>query len=399
MTHPSSFPIVRMRPNKSPQRVRFGFPWLFSDELVLDRRTRKLAAGSIVELQANDGERLGLCAFNAESRITCRMLDRDLNAEIGFDWFVDRLERAQSMRQRICPKPFYRLIHAEADSLPGVVVDRFGDAVSVQPNAAWADVRMEELAAALQHVTGVKTVIKNGAGRARALEGLDDESAVLSGDLTGPVPVEMNGATYLADLLHGQKTGLFFDQRDNHAFAAKLAKGGNVLDVFSYVGGFALAALAGGAGSADAVDGSQAALDLAVRGADASGFSGRFATIRGDAFEVMTALAVEGRKFDLVVCDPPAFAPNKNALEAGLRAYERVARMGATLVAPGGFLCVCSCSHAADLSKFRAASIRGIGKAGRSGPLIHTGSAGPDHPMHAQLAESGYLKSLFFRLD
>ena len=399
MTHPSSFSVVRMRPNKSPQRVRFGYPWIYADELVLDRRTRKLAPGSIVELQANDGERLGICAFNAESKITCRMLDRDPEAVIDLNWFKIRLQRAFDMRARLYDTPNYRLIHAEADGLPGVIIDRFGDVAAVQPNAAWADVRMSEITQALQEVTGVSTVIKNGMGRARVLEGLPEEAAVLTGEISAPVAVEMNGATYFADLLQGQKTGLFFDQRDNQAFAARLAKGGNVLDVFSHVGGFALAALAAGAGSADAVDGSEAALDLAARGAEASGFAGRFATIRGDAFEVMTGLAAEGRQFDLVVCDPPAFAPNKNALEAGLRAYERVARLGALLVKPGGYLCVCSCSHAADLAKFRTASIRGIGRAGRAGPLIHTGGAGPDHPLHPYLAESGYLKSLFFRLD
>ena len=166
----------------------------------------------------------------------------------------------------------------------------------------------------------------------------------------------------------------------------------------SHVGGFALAALAAGAKSALAVDGSTPALALAQQGAQASGVADRFATEQGDAFDVLTALGAEGRQFDLVVCDPPAFAPAKPALEAGLRAYERIARLAAPLVRPGGFLGLCSCSHAADLSRFRTASIRGIGRAGRSGRLIHTGFAGPDHPQHPQLAESGYLKALFFHL-
>ncbi len=399
MTHPSSIPVVKMRSNKSPQRVRFGALWVFKDELVLDRRARKLEAGSIVELQANDGERLGLCAFNAESRIVCRMLDRNPEADIGADWLRQRLQFAHDMRTRLFDKPFYRLIHAEADGLPGVIIDLFGDVAVVQPNAAWAETRIELIADALIAVTGVSTIIKNGSGRARGLEGLVEETVVLRGEVSAAVPVEMNGATYFADVTAGQKTGLFFDQRDNHAFAARLATGGSVLDVFSHVGGFALAALAAGAGSALAVDGSEPALELAARGAEASGFAGKFASIKGDAFEVMTGLTGEDRHFDLVVCDPPAFAPNKNALEAGLRAYSRVARLGAALTAPGGYLVLCSCSHAAELAKFREACIRGIGKAGRSAQLIHTGSASPDHPMHSHLAETGYLKALFFRLD
>ncbi|MBC7480274.1 MAG: class I SAM-dependent methyltransferase, partial [Pseudorhodobacter sp.] len=228
---------------------------------------------------------------------------------------------------------------------------------------------------------------------------LPEDTRVMTGAVEGLVPVVMNGATYLADLMGGQKTGLFFDQRPNHAFAAGLAAGGRVLDVFAHVGGFGLAALAGGAASALAVDASTPALELAEQGAVASGFGDRFATRKGDAFEVMEALGAEGAVFDLVICDPPAFAPAKPALEAGLRAYERLARLAAPLVAPGGYLVLCSCSHAADLQAFRNASARGIGRGGRRAQLLHTGFAGPDHPMLLQLAESAYLKSLFFRLN
>ena len=168
--------------------------------------------------------------------------------------------------------------------------------------------------------------------------------------------------------------------------------------MFSHVGGFALAALAGGAQSALAVEASAPALALAAKGAQASGFA-NFSTRQGDAFDVLEALGTEDAFFDMVICDPPAFAPNKNALEAGLRAYERVAKLAAGLVSPGGYLVLCSCSHAADLTAFRNACARGIGRGGRKGQLIYTGFAGPDHPMMPVLAESAYLKSLFFRLD
>jgi 23S rRNA (cytosine1962-C5)-methyltransferase len=171
-----------------------------------------------------------------------------------------------------------------------------------------------------------------------------------------------------------------------------------VLDVFAHVGGFALAALAGGAVSALAVDGSAPALALAREGAVRMGMAGRFETRQGDAFDTLAALGGAAARFDLVVCDPPAFAPSKQALEAGLRAYERVARLAAPLVAPGGFLILCSCSAAADLPKFRLASTRGIGRAGREGQLIRQGFAGPDHPQHPALPESGYLKALTYRL-
>jgi 23S rRNA (cytosine1962-C5)-methyltransferase len=393
-------PVVRMKPKAEARAIRHGFPWVYADELVTDRRTQALDPGTLAVLE--DGERrpLGLVTVNVNSRIIARVLDRDPLAELDAAWFEARLGRALAHRARLYPQPFYRLIHAEADGLPGVVIDRFGDLAVVQPNAAWAEAALEVLVAALVRVTGVATVIKNGSGRARSLEGLAEEMGVVHGSApTGPVRVPMNGATYMADLLGGQKTGLFFDQRENHAFAARLANGARVLDVFAHVGGFALAALASGAVGALAVDASAPALALAEQGARASGVADRFATRQGDAFEVLEALGAEGARFDLVICDPPAFAPAKPALAAGLRAYERIARLAAPLVAPGGYLVLCSCSHAADLQAFRNASARGIGRGGRRAQIIHTGFAGPDHPVLPQLAESSYLKALAFRLD
>ncbi|WP_237400281.1 RSP_2647 family RNA methyltransferase [Rhodovulum sulfidophilum] len=392
------YPTIRLMPKAEARAIRHGFPWVYSDELVMDRRTRALAPGSLAVLEDTERRPLGLAAVNPLSRIAARVIDRDPEAEIDSAWFAARIGQASRLRERLYQQPFYRLVHAEADGLPGVVVDRFGDTAVVQPNAAWAELRLEALVEALRQVTGVGTVVKNGSGRVRGLEGLAEETLVLTGALEGPVPVPMNGATYMADLTGGQKTGLFYDQRPNHAFAAGLAQGARVLDVFAHVGGFALAALAAGAESALAVDGSEPALALAEAGARASGLDARFATRKGDAFDTLAALDAEGAQFDLVICDPPAFAPSKKALDAGLRAYERVARLAATLVAPGGYLVLCSCSHAADLAKFRAASARGIGKAGRRGPIIYTGFAGPDHPVLPQLAESGYLKALAFRL-
>jgi len=393
-------PVVRMKPKAEARAIRHGFPWVYADELVTDRRTQALDPGTLAVLE--DGERrpLGLVTVNVNSRIIARVLDRDPLAELDAAWFEARLGRALAHRARLYPQPFYRLIHAEADGLPGVVIDRFGDLAVVQPNAAWAEAALEVLVAALVRVTGVATVIKNGSGRARSLEGLAEEMGVVHGSApTGPVRVPMNGATYMADLLGGQKTGLFFDQRENHAFAARLANGARVLDVFAHVGGFALAALASGAVDALAVDASAPALALAEQGARASGVADRLATRQGDAFEVLEALGAEGARFDLVICDPPAFAPAKPALAAGLRAYERIARLAAPLVAPGGYLVLCSCSHAADLQAFRNASARGIGRGGRRAQIIHTGFAGPDHPVLPQLAESSYLKALAFRLD
>lgn len=396
---PSSLPFVRLMPKADVRAIRHGFPWVYSNEVVLDRRTKNLAPGSIVMLQDAERRDLAIATINPNSKITCRVFDRDPGIQIDRNWLMERIRTALAHRERLYDTPFYRLIHAEADGFPGVIVDRFGDVAVFQPNAAWADAMAGDIAQSLVEIVGVSTVVLNGSGRARGLEGLPDRTEVLIGTAPqAPVPVRMNGATYMADIMGGQKTGLFFDQRPNHAFAAGLSREARVLDVFSHVGGFGLACLAGGASSALCVDGSEQALALARQGAAASGIDDKLATRQGDAFEVLAALAEEGEQFDVVICDPPAFAPSKKALDAGLRAYERVARLAAPLVRDGGYLGLCSCSHAADLSKFRNASARGIGKAGRRGQIIYTGFAGPDHPQLPQLAESGYLKAVFFRL-
>jgi 23S rRNA (cytosine1962-C5)-methyltransferase len=394
-----SLAVVRLKPKAEARAIRHGFPWVFIDEIVTDRRTKALKAGTLARLEDHDRRPLGLVAVNMASKIACRMLDRNPDAVINVDWFKARVERALAHRARLYDAPFYRLVHAESDGLPGVVIDRFGDAAVIQPNAAWAEVHLDMLAEAVADVTGVSTIVKNATGRSRALEGLNEETLLLRGALDGPIPVPMNGATYMADLLGGQKTGLFYDQRPNHAFAQRLCKDARVLDMFSHVGGFSLAALAGGAAHALAVDSSAPALELATAGAEAMGQATRFDTRKGDAFAVMEDLAKEGALFDVVICDPPAFAPAKPALHAGLRAYERVARLAAPLVAEGGYLGLCSCSHAADLNAFRNSSARGIGRGGRRGMQIYSGGAGADHPLLPQLAQSGYLKALIFRLD
>ncbi len=394
----TGLPVVRLRPKAEARAIRHGFPWVYADEIVTDRRTKALAPGALARLEDADRAPLGLVTVNLTSKIAARMLDRDPAARIDGAWMAARLATALDLRARLFDAPFYRLVHAEADGLPGVVIDRYGDLAVVQPNAAWAEAHMGQVVDALAGV-GVTRVVRNAGGRSRILEGLEGATEVIAGHVDGPVEVPMNGATYVADVLGGQKTGLYFDQRANHAVAARLARGADVLDVFAHVGGFGLAALSAGAASVLAVDSSAPALELAAAGARATGVAERFSAHRGDAFAAMEALQAEGRRFGMVVADPPAFAPQRSALEAGLRAYERVARLGAGLVAPGGFLVVCSCSHAADLAAFRSASSRGIGRAGRRAQILCTGFAGPDHPVLPQLGEQGYLKALVFRLD
>lgn len=393
----ADYPTVKLRPGKG-RRLLGGVPWAYADEIAMDRRTRKLAPGTLVRLVA--GERaLGVAAFNPKATIAARLLDADPGARIDEGWLAGRLRHALGLRADLFDAPFYRLAHAEGDGLPGVIIDRYGDTLVMQPNAAWAEALREALADAALAVTGARNLVINATARARRLEGLDEYLEVARGAAGGPIEVPMNGATYLADVMGGQKTGLYFDQRPNHAFAARIARGRRMLDVFCHVGGFALAALAAGAERALGIDSSAAALALAEEGARRTGVAERFEARRADAFDALRALAEEGARFDIVVCDPPAFAPNRASLQNGLRAYERLARLAARLVAPGGWLVLCSCSHAADPESFHRANVRGLRRAGRDATLAHSGRAGPDHPVHIALAETSYLKAMFYRLD
>jgi 23S rRNA (cytosine1962-C5)-methyltransferase len=239
-------------------------------------------------------------------------------------------------------------------------------------------------------------VARNDAG-ARRLEGLPDSVTLLHGTEAAGMVVE-GGLRFPVDPLAGQKTGWFFDQRDNRDRVAALAPGARVLDVFCHTGAFGLRCAAAGAQSVTLVDSSAPALDLAMQAATLNGLAGRVATRRGDAFDTMSALADAGERFDIVVCDPPAFARSRKDAEAGLRAYGRMTRLAAPLVAPGGFLFVASCSHHAPLDQWAAQIGFGLHRARREGRILFTDGAGPDHPVHPHLPETAYLKAQLLQL-
>lgn len=393
------YTIIRLKPKVSSAKILAGFPWVYDNELVLDRRTKKLTSGKVVELQDSERNFLATAVVNPNSKIFARVLTNTPKRVEESELVLKRINKAKSLRDSIFKEPYYRLVNSEADQMPGTIIDRFGSFFVIQLNSVWSENNLENITKVLVQLFNPDGIFKNSNSRARALEGLDDRSLIVHGSLpSAPLEVPMNGAIYMADLNQGQKTGLFYDQRQNHAFLASISKNKTVLDVFSHVGGFALAALAGGAAEATGIDSSQAALDLAEQGAIVNGFESAFSVIKDDAFNALKCLRSEEKKFDIVVCDPPAFAPSKQALSSGLRAYERLARISADLVEEGGILVLCSCSHAASLLKFRESCIRGINLAGRNSSIIFTGFAGPDHPVHPMLSENGYLKSLFLSL-
>jgi 23S rRNA (cytosine1962-C5)-methyltransferase len=249
---------------------------------------------------------------------------------------------------------------------------------------------------ALDEVVAPETVILRNDTPSRALEGLDSFVNAVKGE-GGRVTVEENGARYFAEPLSGQKTGWYYDQRDNRAFLAKLARGRTVLDACCYTGGFAIACAKAGAANVTAVDSSAPALALAEEAASANGFRPRF--IKADVFEELERMVARGDKFDIVVADPPPFVKSRKDLEAGARAYRKLARLSASVTKPGGFLLLASCSHNIPMERFAQECAIGILRLGRSATLIREAGAGSDHPAHPMLPETAYLKALVYAVS
>ena len=381
------------------RRVAAGHPWVFSNEVVMEARTKALTPGTLVALASHDGQRLGTAMFNPHSLIAARLLTRDADATIDQAFVVERLQQALALRQRLFERPFYRLVHAEADGFPGLIADRFGDVVVLQANTAGMELLLPVLLAALDEVVRPATVLLRNDSPARSLEGLEAYSRCAKGALDGPVELEENGVRFLADPDAGQKTGWFFDQRENRAAVARLAKGARMLDCYCYTGGFAVQGASAGAREVLGIDRSEPALALAARSAALNGVESRCRFQRGDAFGSLEALVGQGERFDIVVADPPAFVKSKKELNQAARGYRKLARLAAALVAPGGFLFIASCSYHMTAENFGEQVARGLADSRRGGRIIRASGAGPDHPVHPFLPETAYLKALLLQVD
>jgi 23S rRNA (cytosine1962-C5)-methyltransferase len=252
---------------------------------------------------------------------------------------------------------------------------------------------------ALQNLLSPDAVVLRNDSPARGLEGLPLEVKVAVGAIDGPVPVEEEGAAFLADVVAGQKTGWFFDQRDNRAFIARLAGGARVLDLYCYSGGFGVAAAHAGAASVLGIDRSEPALALAAEAARRNDVAESCEFRRGEVFAEAAALTAQGERFDIVIADPPAFARSKRDVPAAMRGYRKLARLAAQLTAPAGFLFLASCSHNVEAADFTEAARHGLADAGRGARILRSAGASPDHPVHPALPESAYLKALTLTLD
>ena len=391
-------PVIRLLPSRHKRAVA-GHPWIYSNEVQMDAAAKALPPGCVAAVQTSEGRKLGIAFFNPHSLIAARMLSPDPEAAIDARFIAARLRAALALREALFERPYYRLVHAEADALPGLVVDRFADVLVCQMNAAGMDRLTDEILSALDTVLSPRAVVLRNDAGVRALEGLERFVKTAKGELAGPIEVEEGGAVFFADVLGGQKTGWFFDQRDNRDFMARLAKGRRVADFYAHTGGFSVRAALAGAAEVVGVDSSEAALDLAAQSTARNGAGNVCRFLRADAFAEMERLAGAGERFGVVICDPPAFIKSRKDVESGAKGYRKLARLAASLAAPGGFVFLASCSHHMEAARFVQEIAKGIAQAGRSGRIIRQAGASPDHPVHPMLPESAYLKSAVLRLD
>jgi 23S rRNA (cytosine1962-C5)-methyltransferase len=389
-------PKIRLQP-KHDARLRSGAPWAYSNEIVMDKASKALKPGTLVDLVDAKDANLGTGYFNPHSLIAARVLAHEAGAKIDASFFRDRFDRARALRDKLFAKPYYRLIHAEADGCPGLVIDRFNDVLVVQSGTAGMDALEAQWIGALKSEFNPRAIVVKSDAPSRAHEGLKDDVRIAHGDLAGGVYVEEAGIRHTIDPINGQKTGWFFDQHDNRAFLIALAKDATFLDAFSYLGALGLGAAKAGAKSVVLMDSSQSALDAAAETARTHKLDAEFR--RCDVMEELEEIRPAGERFDIVSCDPPPFARSKKDLESGARGYRKLARLAAPLVAPGGFLALASCSHAIDAVRFQVECALGISRAGRTARLIRAAGAAADHPVHPMLPETAYLKSLIYQLD
>ncbi|OGA44286.1 MAG: 23S rRNA methyltransferase [Betaproteobacteria bacterium RIFCSPLOWO2_12_FULL_63_13] len=393
---------VLLKPGRE-RSLAHRHPWIFSG--AIDKLSGAPESGDTVRVSASDGRFLAWAAWSPRSQIRARVWSFDEREQPDDDFFRRRVERALARRRMLAPESAdglagaLRLVHCEADGLPGLIVDRYADTLVMQVLSAGIERWRDLLADALIGQTGCARIYERSDAEVRELEGLPARSGVLRGDAP-PAPLEIveHGLRYAVDIPGGQKTGFYLDQRDNRRRIRELAAGREMLNGFCYTGGFSIAALAGGASSVVSVDSSGAALELARRNARANGFEGPGAEwIEADVFRYLRDARGQGRRFDLVVLDPPKLAPTEKHAPAAARAYKDINLNALKLLRPGGLLATFSCSGGVSADLFQKIVAGAAVDAGASATLLERYSAAPDHPVLLEFPQGEYLKGLLVR--
>jgi len=381
------------------RRLRAGHLWIYSNEVDTGKTPlNRFTPGQSVSVISQQGKPLGCAYVNPNSLICARLYSHHAQQPFDQALILHRLQQALQLRDAIYAQPYYRLCYGESDFLPGVVIDRYGDYLVMQLNTAGADKARADIIAALQTLLQPRGILLRNDSGARELEGLRSEIEIAAGEVPEDILLVENDTHFSINPYTGQKTGWYFDHRENRRRLQQYAGGKRVLDVFSYVGAWGIEALQAGARQVICVDASQAALEIATRNATLNQLSDRLGTHAGDAFETLKQLRDDGERFDIVVVDPPAFVKRRKDLKAGLRAYMQINQLAIQLLNHNGLLISASCSYHVS-SDDLLAEIRNAAK-----PLpcrlqiIEQGHQGPDHPRHPAMPETAYIKAFFCRV-
>ncbi len=378
------------------RRLRGGHCWIYSNEV--DSKRSPLShfrAGDPVSIYSASGQSLASAYMEPQSLICARTYAREADQVLDRGLLRARVDAALQLRSRYFDKPCYRLLYGDSDGLSGVVADRFGDYLVLQLNTAGIERYQAALVEVLEEVVRPAGILLRSDSRMRREQGLEDRVEVVQGEIPEMFSLQENGVDFLVPARGGQKTGWFYDHRNNRAQLQQYCPGKRVLDVSSYLGGWGVQAAAAGASSVCCVDNSAMALEGVVQNAELNRVHDRLDTLRGRADQVMTQLREAGERFDIVVLDPPAFIQRRRDLGKGRKAYRRINELALGLLTPGGMLVSASCSmhlSEADLiDVLRGASRR----CGMSLRIVGVGAQGPDHPIHPAIPETRYLKALF----
>jgi 23S rRNA (cytosine1962-C5)-methyltransferase len=381
------------------RRVLAGHLWVYSNEV--DTKATPLTGfkpGDAVTVVAQNGRPLGSGYVNPHSLICARLMTSKAWVEPGADLLRMRLQQALVLREKIYPQPYYRLVFGEGDMLPGLVVDRFGDTLVVQITTAGMECLRDDVVKLLLELLQPEAILLRNDTSARKLEGLSQESEVIHGTLPEQLVVEENGMRFHAPAEVGQKTGWFYDHRDNRAaMLAQVAPGARVLDICSYLGAWGLQALGMGAESLTAIDSSQTALEGLGANAELNSLEQSITALHGDAFDALRELREAGEKFDLVIADPPAFIKRRKDLKEGQQAYRRLNKLALQCLAPGGTLISASCSYHLQREQLSGAILQAGRQLDLVPQLLASGGLGRDHPVHPAIPETNYLKAFMVR--
>ncbi len=381
------------------RRLRGGHLWIYSNEVESGRSPLKaFQPGEQAAVLDHRGKWLAWAYVNPGSLLCARVVSRRREHPLDRSLLVHRLKVALGLRQRHYAEPYYRLLFAESDGLPGLVVDRYGDHLSVQITTAGMEAVREAVVAALEKVLRPAGILLRNDAPVRELEGLERYVEVASGSVPEEVELKENGCRFVASLRSGQKTGWFYDQAANRARLRPWIRGKRVLDLFSYAGAWGVSAVSGGAAEALCVDQSAAALEQAARNAALNGAAQRVRTLRRDAFDAARELRRAGERFDVVVVDPPAFIKRKKDLKEGTLAYRRINEAALSLLERDGLLVTSSCSFHMEETRLLETVQKAARHRDRTLQLLERGQQGPDHPVHPAIPETAYLKTLFFRV-